>query len=120
MIRRGDDDGVDVLVVHDPPQVLDEPRLERGDILEPRVVDAFGRQVRVHVAEGLDLDVRELGEPALDGVPLTVDPDAGDHDLAVRAEDAAAHVRRRLEPGTEESPRRNARRTAAPAGEVAP
>ena len=104
MVRRGDDDGVDVLVVEHAAQVLHEARLERGNVLQPRVVDALGREVGVDVAERLDLDVLQLREAALQGVALTADADAGDHHLAVGAEHAAAHVRRRLGPGPKNSP----------------
>ena len=93
VVRRGDDDGVDVLVVEHAPQILHEPRLERGDFRQARVVDPLGRQIRVDVAEGLDFYVREPREPALERVALTANADAGGDDAIVGAEDAAADVR---------------------------
>ena len=78
MVRRGDDDAVDVLVLEDAPHVLHEVRLERRHVLQPRVVDALGREVRVDVAERLDLDVLQLGEAALERVALPADADAGE------------------------------------------
>ena len=98
MIGRGDDDGVDVLVVDHAPQILDEAGLERRHVRQARVVDALRRQVRVDVAERLDLDVREPREPALERVALPADADAGGDDAIVGAEDAAADVRRRVDP----------------------
>ena len=89
VIRNRDDDGVDVLVVEDAPQVLHVARLERRDILQRRVVGARGEQVLVDVAERLDLDVLELGEALLQRVALSVDADAGGHDFVVGAEHAA-------------------------------
>ena len=53
------------------------------------VVDALRREVRVDVAERLDLDVRQLREAALERVALAADADAGDDDAIVGAEDAA-------------------------------
>ena len=97
VVGRGDDDGVDVLVVEHAPQILDEARLEGGDVLQARVVDPLRRQVRVDVAERLDLDVLEPREAALQRVALAADADAGGDDAIVGAEDAAADVRRRLQ-----------------------
>ena len=57
VVRRRDDDGIDVLVVEGASKVLHEPGLERGDILQALVVDARRREVGVDVAERLDLDV---------------------------------------------------------------
>jgi len=96
VVRNRDDDGVDVLVVEDLPQVLLVAGLEGGDLVEHGlVVRARGEQVAVDVAEGLDLDVLQLREAALQRVALAVNPDARDHDAVVGAEDAAADVRRR-------------------------
>ena len=100
VVRRRDDDGVDVLVFEHAPHVLNESRLVVGDVLQPGVVDAFRREVGVDVAQGLDADVRQLREPALDGVPLSADADAGDDDAIVGAENAP--LRRCAETGAEE------------------
>jgi len=67
-VGRRDDDGVDVLVAstrRDPGKA----RPEGLDVLQTRVVDPLGRQVRVDVAEGLDLDVLELAKPRLSEFP---------------------------------------------------
>ena len=121
VIGRGDDDGVDVLVVHHAPQILDEAGLERRHVGEARVVDALGRQVRVDVAERLDLDVREPREPTLERVALPPDADARRDDAIVRAEDAPADVRRRVEPRSKQlTADRDARRRPDAGAEVAP
>ena len=95
MIRRGDDDGVDLFVFEDAAHVLDESGLVVGDAGQARVVDALGGQVRVDVAERLHRDVRQLREAALDRVALTADADAGHDDAIVCAEDA--HLRGRAQ-----------------------
>ena len=87
VIRRRDDDGVDVLVVEHAAEVLHEPRLERRHIGQPRVVDPLRNDVGVDVAERLDLDIRQLREAALERVALAADADAGEHDALVGAED---------------------------------
>ena len=99
MVGRGDDDGVDVLVVEHAPQVLDETGLEgRHGLEDVGVVDAGVGEVGVDVAERLDLDVLELREAALQRVALAADADIRDDDLVVRAEDAALGARgRRVE-----------------------
>ncbi len=80
VIWRCDDDRVDVLVVEDPPEILDEAGLERGHVCQLLVVDPRGGQVRVDVAESLDLHVRKSSEPALQRIALAADADAGqDH-----------------------------------------
>ena len=61
--------------------------LEGRDVLQALVVDPRRREVRVDVAERLDLDVLELREAALQGVALTADADLADHDAIVGAED---------------------------------
>ena len=76
MIGRGDDDGVDVLVVEDTSEVLHEVRLERGDVAQARVVDPLGREIRVDVTQRLDLDVGEPRKAALERVALAADADA--------------------------------------------
>ena len=75
--------------------------LNVGDVLQPFVVDSRRRQVRVDVAEGLDLDVLQLGEAALQGVALAADAYLADHDLVVGAEDRARRLTRpgRARPG---------------------
>jgi hypothetical protein len=122
VVRRRDDDRVDVLVVHHTAKVLHEARLERGDVREPRVVDPFRRQVRVDVAERLDFDVLESGEAALQRVALSADADARGDDAIVRADDASPDKRRRLEARTKQIRARcDARRRRAHArGEFAP
>ena len=60
VIRRGDDDGVDVLVVEHAAHVLDEVRLEGRDAGELLVVDARRLEVGVDVAQRLDLDVLQV------------------------------------------------------------
>ena len=95
VIRRGDDDGVDLLVFEDAAHVLDESGLVVGDAGQARVVDALRGQVRVDVAERLHRDVRQLREAALDRVALTADADAGHDDAIVCAEDA--HLRGRAQ-----------------------
>ncbi len=98
MVRRGDDDGVDFLVLEDAAHVLDESRLVVGDAGEARVVDPFRREVGVDVAERLDGDVRQLREPALDGVPLPANADAGDDDAVVCADHATLGGRAETRP----------------------
>ncbi len=75
-------------------------RLVVGDVRQARVVDAFRREVGVDVAQRLDGDVRQLRKPALDGVALAADADAGDDDAIVGAENAP--LRRRAEARPEE------------------
>ena len=89
VVRRRDDHAVDVLVLEHAAHVLHEVRLEGGDVLQARIVDALGGEVAVDVAEGLDLDVLQLREPALERVALAADADAREHHLVVRAEDPA-------------------------------
>ena len=80
MIRRRDDDAVDVLVVEDAAEVLDEPRLEGRHLLQPLVVDSLRRQVGVDVAQGFDLDAGQPREAALQRIALAANPDAGEDD----------------------------------------
>ena len=89
VIRRRDDDGIDILVVEHAPEILDEPGLERRDIGQPRVVDPLRNDVRVDVAECLDFDVGQRREATLQRVALAADADAGEHDALVGAKDAA-------------------------------
>ena len=93
VIRRGDDDAVDVLVIEHAAEILLESRTEGRDICERLVVDPLGREVGVDVAEGLDLDVLQLCEPALQRVALSSDPDAGQHHAIVGAAHAGAGQR---------------------------
>jgi hypothetical protein len=102
VVRRRDDDGVHVLVVHHPPEVLDEVRLEGRDVGQTLVVDPRRREVRVDVAERLDLDVRQPREAALERVALAANADARRDDAIVGADDAVADVRRRLDPRAQE------------------
>ena len=122
VIGRGDDDGVDVLVVEDAAQVLHELRLERRHVREPRVVDALGREVRVDVAERLDLDVGEAREPALERVALPANADVGDDHAIVGAEDAPADLCRGAGRRAEQAPadHDSRRRRAELRPEVAP
>ena len=122
VIRRGNHDGVDVPVVEHPAQVLDEAGPEGVNLLQSRVVDPLGREVRVDIAERLDLDVFQSGEPALERVALSADPDAGGDHAIVRAENAAADVGRRLGARTEKlaAGGDTHRRRPDPGGELAP
>src|SRR5438874_2283229 len=70
--------------------------------IRSRIVDAFGRQVRVDVAERFVLHVLEAREPALQRVALTADADAGEHDAIVGAENPPADARRGAKAGTEQ------------------
>jgi hypothetical protein len=103
VVRRRDDNGVDVLVVEDPAQILGVARLEGGNVVQAAVVDPLRREVRVDVAERLDLDVLEPGEPAFERVALTADADAGGDDAIVGADDASTEQRRGLKPWLEET-----------------
>ena len=80
-----------------------KPGLERRDVGELLVVDALGREVRIDVAERLDLDVLQFREAALEGIALAADADAG-HDHAIVG---AAHTRtgqgRRVHRGPDDS-----------------
>ena len=96
LVRRGNDDGVDVLVFEHAAQVLLELRLEGGNVLQPGIVDPLRREVPVDVAERLDLDVLQLRKAALQGITLTTDADAGRDHLIVGAEHPAAHMGRRV------------------------
>ena len=111
VIRRGDDNRVDVLVVEDAPKVLRELRLERRHVLQPRIVDALGGEVPVDVAQHLVLHVLQTGEAALERVALPADSDAGDHDAIVGADHPLGGGRRRVgdrfqAPGADGHPRR--------------
>ena len=122
VVGRGDDDRVDVLVVQDPVEVLHEPGLVGGDVLQRGIVDPLRSEIRVDVAERLDLDLVQLREAALDAVPLAADADAGDDDAVVRTEDATADGGRRLQPAAEQiSADRDAGcRGSEPRGKIAP
>jgi hypothetical protein len=85
VVRRGDDHRVDVLVVEHAAEILLEARAERRDVRELLVVDALVGEVRVDVAERLDLDVLQLREAPLERVALPADADARQHDAIVRA-----------------------------------
>ena len=111
VVRRGDDDGVDVLVVEHAPEILREARLERRDVLEQRrVVGARGEQVLVDVAERLDLDVLQFREAPLEPVALAADTDAGAHDLVVRADDRGCRPAAQPRRASQRCPRRRRRR----------
>ena len=71
-----------------------KPGLNVGDVGQRRVVDALGLEIRVDVAERLDLDVLQLCEAALEGVALAANADAGEDDAIVGAEHACAGQRR--------------------------
>src|SRR5438477_10106370 len=86
VIRRRDDDGVDILVVEHPPEILRVTRFERDDVAQTRVVRPLWREVRIDVAERLDLDVLEPREAALQRVALPADADAGRDDAIVGAD----------------------------------
>ena len=101
VVRGGDHDGVDVLVVEDAAKILNEVGLKVGTSDRRVVVDALSREVSVDVAKGLDLDVRELREPPFERVALAADADAREHDAVARAEDAAA-ARCRVKRGPEQ------------------
>ena len=92
VVRRRDHDGVDVLVVEHPPEILNEPGLERRHVRQFLVVDPRRFEVRVDVAQRLDLHIRQPREPLLQRVALTPDADAGGDDPVVRAEHAAPHA----------------------------
>ncbi len=96
VVRRGDDDGVDVLVVHHAAQILHEPGPEGGHVLETLVVDPLRGQIGVDVAQRFDFDVGQPREAALERIALAADADARRDHAVVGAEDAAADVRRRL------------------------
>jgi hypothetical protein len=122
VVRRRDDDGGDVLVVHDAPEVLHEGRLEGGDVFQARIVDARVGEVAVDVAQRLDLDVRQPREAVLERVPLRANADARQHHAIVGAEDPAADMRRRVRRGTQQiaadgDPRRG---RSEPRREIAP
>src|SRR5690606_29478007 len=89
----GDDDAVDVLVLEHLPVVLLEAGPERGDVLQALVVDALGGEVRVDVTEGLDLDVLQPREAALERVALAADADAGKDQPVVGPLDARRSAR---------------------------
>src|SRR5262249_52042756 len=89
VVRHRDHDPVDVLVVEHATQVLHVTGLEGGDVGKLGIVGAAGEQVRVDVAQRLDLDVGQRREPALERVALAADADAGQHHAVVGAQDAA-------------------------------
>ena len=97
VIRRGDGDGVDVLVVEHAAHVLDEVRLEGRDAGELLVVDARRLEVGVDVAQRLDLDVLQGREAALERVALAANADVGHDDAIVRAANASVGLGRDVE-----------------------
>jgi len=103
VVRRRDDDGVDVLVVEDAAQILRVARLERRDVAQPRVIDPLRREVPVDVAQRFDLDVLELGESAFQRVALTADADARGDDAIVGADYASTDERCSVEVRFEEA-----------------
>ena len=96
VVGDGDEHRVHVLVVEHAPQVLHRARLECGDVGELGVVHAAREQVGVDVAQGLDLDVLEGGEAALERVALSADADVGQHHAVVGAQHAPAESGRGL------------------------
>ena len=71
------------------------PGLKVGDVGQAAIVHAAREEVRVDVAQRLDLDVLEAGEAALQRVALAADADAGQHHAVVGAQHAAARHRSR-------------------------
>ena len=122
MVRRGDDDGVDVLVVEHAAQILSETGLEGRHVLQLRIVDPFAGQVRVDIAQRLVLDVGELRKPALQRVALAANADAGEDNAVVGAENPAADARRRRRLRAEQVAANHhaGRGGAEPCGELAP
>src|SRR5437764_9750888 len=102
VIRRRDDDGVDILVVEHASEILRLSTFERDDVAQSRVVDPLWREIRIDVAERLDLDVLEPREAALQRVALPADAYAGRDDAIIGADDSAAHVGRRVKARTKE------------------
>ena len=122
VIGDRDDDRVDVLVVERAAEVLDESGLERRDLREHLlVVDARFGEVRVDVAQRLDLDVLQLREASLERIALSANADAGRDDAIVRSENAVADARRRGKRRPEEfaAHRQSRCRRAEPRREVA-
>ena len=74
VVRRRDHDGVDVLVVEHPPQILNEPGLERRHVRQFLVVDLDASRFASMSHNVLICSIRQPRETLLQRVALTPTP----------------------------------------------